>query len=459
MREFDLFVIGGGSGGVRAARVAAGHGAKVALAESHRLGGTCVIRGCVPKKLMVLASRFADEFAEAAGYGWQLDGPRFDWATLKANRDREIARLENVYGATLVAAGVEVLHDHASLLDASTVQLRGSGERVRASHVLVATGSRPSLGRPIPGIELACVSDDLFEWPRLPAHVVIQGGGYIAAEFACLLQRLGAQVTIVYRGRCILNGFDDDLRQRAQAQLCADGIEIVCEATVAVIERVAGAKRVTLSSERTIDCDEVMFAIGRVPQIDELGLERAGVVRDEHGAVVVDVYSRSNLAGVHAVGDVTNRVNLTPMAIREGQAYADTVFGGMPTAVDHSLVPTAVFTTPELGTVGLTEAAALATHPRLDIYRSEFRPLKATLSGHAHRVFMKLVVDRESGRVLGAHMLGPEAGEMAQLLGIALQVGARKADLDATLAVHPTLAEEWVTMRTPGVRHHHETGR
>ena len=453
MREFDLFVIGGGSGGVRAARIAAGHGAKVALAERDRLGGTCVIRGCVPKKLMVLASRFADEFEECAGFGWQIDAPRFDWPILKANRDREIARLEGVYDAGLANAGVTVLRDHATLVDADTVELRGSGERLRAGHILVATGSAPTLGRPIPGNELVSSSDHLFEWPRRPQRVVIQGGGYIAAEFACLLQRLGTQVTLVYRGRCILRGFDDELRQRAQAQMAADGIEIVTEATVTSVERVSGAKLVTLSSERTIACDEVMFATGRAPATTGLGLDAAGVHCDDHGAVIVDVYSRSNVASVYAVGDVTNRVNLTPVAIREGQAFADTVFGGKPVAVDHSLVPTAVFTTPEIGSVGLSESAALATHPRLDIYRTEFRPLKATLSGHPHRTFMKLIVDRDSDRVLGAHMLGLEAGEMAQLLGVALRMGARKADLDATLAVHPTAAEEWVTLRTPGTRH------
>jgi glutathione reductase (NADPH) len=454
MREFDLFVIGGGSGGVRAARIAAGHGAKVALAEAYRLGGTCVIRGCVPKKLMVLASRFADEFEEAAGFGWRLDAaPRLDWPALKARRDAEIARLESVYGSGLANAGVSVLKDHASFVDAHTLELRGSGERIRAAHVLVATGSTPNHGLVIPGAELAGTSGALFEWPRRPQRVVIQGGGYIAVEYACLLQRLGAQVTVVYRGTRVLNGFDDDLRERAQAAMVEDGIEVVCEAAVASIEHVSGAKLVSLTGDRTIACDEVLFAIGRVPFTAGLGLERAGVRCDEHGAVLVDVYSRSNVENVHAVGDVTNRVNLTPVAIREGHAFADTVFGGRPTAVDHALVPSAVFTTPELGTVGLTEAAALAMHPRLDVYRSEFRPLKATLSGHGHRTFMKLLVDRDTDKVLGAHTLGHEASEMAQLLGVALRMGARKADLDATLAVHPTAAEEWVTMRAPSVRH------
>ena len=453
MREFDLFVIGGGSGGVRAARVAAQHGARVALAESDRLGGTCVIRGCVPKKLMVLASRFAGEFDEAAGFGWSVGEPRFDWAALKANRDREIARLEQVYAAALANAGVTVLADLARFVDRGTIELRGSGERVRATHVLIATGSRPALGSTIPGGELAATSNDLFEWTRQPQRVVIQGGGYIAVEFACLLNGLGSQVTLVYRGTQILRGFDDDLRQRLQAQMAADGIEIVTGASVTSIETVGSAKLVSLSNERTISADEVLFAIGRVPNTAGLATEAAGVTLDAHGAVVVDVFSRSTVPDVHAVGDVTNRVNLTPVAIREGHAFADTVFGGRPTAVNHALVPSAVFATPELGTVGLSEQAALAMHPHLDVYCTEFRPLKATLSGHKHRVFMKLVVDRDNERVLGCHMLGPDAAEMAQLLAIPLGMKARKPDFDATLAVHPTAAEEWVTLRTPAQRH------
>jgi glutathione reductase (NADPH) len=452
MREFDLFVIGGGSGGVRAARVAAAHGARVALAECHRLGGTCVIRGCVPKKLMVLASRFAQEFEEAAGFGWHLDTPRFNWPTLKQRRDAEIARLEAVYGTALIEAGVTVLHDHARFVDGHTVQLRSSGETIRAGHILIATGGRPWLAR-LPGLEHVSTSNDLFEWPRQPQQVVIQGGGYIAVEFACLLQRLGSRVTLVYRGERILRGFDGELRDRLQVQMAEDGIEIVTGATVVSVEAVGGAKLVSLSNGRTITADEVLFATGRVPNTAGLDLQAAGVTCDAQGAVLVNVYSCSNVPSVHAVGDVTNRVNLTPVAIREGHAFADTVFGGKPTAVDHALVPTAVFTTPEIGTVGLTEEAALAVHPRLDVYRSDFRPMKATLSGHRHRVFMKLLVDPESDRVLGCHMMGPDAAEMAQLLAIPLRMKARKTDFDATLAVHPTAAEEWVTLRKPAVRH------
>lgn len=453
MREFDLFVVGGGSGGVRAARIAAGHGARVALAEHHRLGGTCVIRGCVPKKLMVLASRFAQEFEECAGYGWTVDGARFDWAALKANRDAEVARLEGVYRGALESAGVTVIDDHASFADPHTLSLARRGERVRAAHVLVATGAWPSMGADIPGLELAASSNELFEWERQPQRVLIQGGGYIAVEFACLLRRLGTQVTLVYRGERLLRGFDHDLRERLQSALAADGVEIVTGVTVEAIERRGDAKRVALSNGLRIECDEVLFATGRVPHTRSLGLERAGVACDAHGAIVVDVYSRTNVPHIHAVGDVTNRVNLTPVAIREGHAFADTVFGHRPTAVSHALVPSAVFSTPELASVGLSEEAALATHPRLDVYRTEFRPLKATLSHDRHRTFMKLVVDRDSDRVLGCHMLGPDAGETIQLLAIAVGMKARKSDFDTTLAVHPTAAEEWVTLRTPAVRH------
>ena len=457
MREVDLFVIGGGSGGVRAARIAAGHGARVALAEADRVGGTCVIRGCVPKKLMVYASRFVQEFDEAEAYGWQIGGdgdPRLHWPTLKLNRDREIARLEGVYEAGLAKAGVELLRDRAVLADPHTVRLQGSGETIRAKHILVATGAAPLMGPAIPGIELADSSDALFEWPRLPLNAAIQGGGYIAVEFACLLQRLGTQVTLVYRGERILRGFDEDLRQRLQAQMAADGIEIVTGASVEAIESVGSARLVTLSNGRTLSADEVLFALGRAPHTAGLGLEAAGVQLNARCAVKVDAYSRSSVPHIHAVGDVTDRVNLTPVAVREGHAFADTVFGGRPTAVDHHGVPSAVFSTPELGTVGLNEDEALALHPQLDAYIAEFRPLKATLSGHPHKVFMKLLVDRaDDERVLGAHMLGPDAGEMMQLLGVAMKMGARKADLDATLAVHPTAAEEWVTLRTPARRH------
>jgi glutathione reductase (NADPH) len=453
MSEFDLFVIGGGSGGVRAARGAAQYGARVALAEGYRVGGTCVIRGCVPKKLMVYASRFAQAFSEAAGYGWQADAPRFDWSALKVNRDREVARLESVYESNLAKSGVTVLHDNAHFVDPHTLQLSASGERVCAARVLIATGALPAMGRRIPGIELAHNSNDLFEWPALPRRVLIQGGGYIAVEFACLLNALGAEVTLVYRGEQVLRGFDHDLRSRLQAQMQADGIDVLTRCTVEAIAAAGNAPRVTLSDARVLDTDAVLFATGRVPNIAGLSLAEVGVEHDSLGAIKVDEYSQTSVPHIHAVGDVTNRINLTPAAIREGQAYADTVFGNQPTRIEPRLVPSAVFATPELGSVGLTEEQALLAHPRLDVYRAEFRPMKATLSGHSHMVFMKLLVARDDDRVLGCHMLGPEAGEMVQLLGVAMQAGASKAVFDATLAVHPTAAEEWVTMRTPTHRH------
>jgi glutathione reductase (NADPH) len=453
INNFDLFVIGGGSAGVRAARIAAQHGARVALAEGHRVGGTCVVRGCVPKKLMVYASRFAQEFDEAVGFGWRVDGRRFNWQELKVNRDREIARLVAVYERNLVEAGVTVLHDEAHFLDSHTVRLRGSGEHVRAAHMLIATGAVPAPGPRIPGIELAHDSNDLFEWPTLPRRALIQGGGYIAVEFACLLRGLGAHVTLVHRGEQILRGFDQDLRGRLQAQMQADGIDVVTGRTVEAIEDVGAHRRITLSDGRTVDADAVLLAIGRVPNIAQLGLAEIGVAHTAHGAIAVDAFSQTSVAHIHAVGDVTNRINLTPAAIREGQAYADTVFGNRPTRVEPRLVPSAVFATPELGCVGLTEEQALQAHPRLDVYSAEFRPMKATLSGHAHRVFMKLLVDRDDDRVLGCHMLGPDAAETVQLLGVAMQAGASKSDFDATLAVHPTASEEWVTMRAPTHRH------
>jgi glutathione reductase (NADPH) len=455
MREVDLFVIGAGSGGVRAARIAAGHGARVALAESHRVGGTCVIRGCVPKKLMVYASRFAQEFEEAAAYGWHLEGePHLDWPTLKTHRDREVARLERVYEAGLERAGVTLLRGRARLLDAHTLRVEPGGEEIRAEHILVATGATPVMGPAIPGHQMADNSNELFEWPRLPQRAVIQGGGYIAVEFACMLQRLGTQVTLVLRGEHILRGFDEDLRTRLHAQMQADGIEIVTGCSVSAIEAVGSARLVSLSNEQTLATDDVLFAIGRAPCTAGLDLQAAGVQLDARGAVVVDAYSRSSVPHIHAVGDVTDRILLTPVAVREGHAFADTVFGNRPTAVNHRNVPSAVFATPELGTVGLNEDEALRTRPELDVYIADFRPLKATLSGHPHRVFMKLLVDRaDEDRVLGCHMLGPDAAEMIQLLGVAIAMGARKADLDATLAVHPTAAEEWVTLRTPARQH------
>jgi glutathione reductase (NADPH) len=444
--DVDLFVIGGGSGGVRAARIAAEYGARVMVAEEYRLGGTCVIRGCVPKKLLVYASRFHGEFEDAAGYGWTVPHASFDWTTLIANKDREIARLEAAYGATLGKAGVKVLKTRAVIADPHTIQL-ANGERVRAGHILIATGGTPSFGNPIPGLEHAISSNEAFHLEELPRRIVIQGGGYIAVEFATIFAGLGSHVTLVYRGPMILRGFDDDVRQHLRVELEQRGIRVVCERTITAIEHAGGHYSVHISDGNHVPADQVMFATGRVPNVTKMGLAEAGVARAKNGGIAVDEYSRSSAPSIYAVGDVTNRINLTPVAIREGHAFADSVFGGKPTKVDHTNVPTAVFSEPEVGVVGLTEAEARARLPRTDIYKAMFRPMKATLSGRATSILMKLVVDGLTDRVVGCHVVGEGAAEMAQLAGIAVKMGATKADFDATMALHPTAAEELVTMR------------
>jgi glutathione reductase (NADPH) len=450
----DLFVIGGGSGGVRAARIAAGYGARVMLAEEFRMGGTCVIRGCVPKKLLVYASRFHDHFEDAAGFGWTVPAPSFDWPTLVAAKEREITRLEGVYTATQNKAGVTVVKSRAVLDDAHTVRL-ADGQRVQARHILIATGGRPNMPS-IPGIEHAITSNEAFDLPRLPRHIVIAGGGYVALEFAGIFAGLGAEVTVIYRGDAVLRGFDADLRDGLQAAYVARGIRFLFNDVFTAIEPgKAGEGRLvglTRGGERLV-ADEIMFAIGRSPNTEGLGLEAAGIKLAPNGAVLVDAQSRTSVPHIYAVGDVTDRVALTPVAIREGHAFADTFFGNTPWTVDHSLIPTAVFTTPELGTVGLSEEDARARVEIVDIYRASFRPMKATISGSEERMLMKIVVDGETDRVLGVHVLGEGAGEMAQLLGITLQMGATKAQFDATMAVHPTAAEELVTMRTRSARH------
>ncbi len=458
MNTFDLVVIGGGSGGVRAARIAANHGARVALVEAYRLGGTCVIRGCVPKKLMVYASRFAQEFEEAAGYGWAVGPARFDWATLKTRRDAEVTRLEGLYRGNLERAGVVLFEGHAQLLDSHTVQVSGAPGKpalqLAARRVLLATGAQPSPGPAIEGHDLAIDSNGFFDLPALPRRVVVQGAGYIALELACVLQRLGAEVSVVVRGPHILRGFDHELRNHLAAEIAASGVQFIHHHHVSAIHRASsGALQVQLNGGQQLETDCVLRALGRTPNTHGLGLQAAGVERDGNGAIKVDAHSQTSVPHIHAVGDVTNRVNLTPMAIREGHAYADAVFGHKPTAVDHTLVPTAVFTTPEAGTVGLTEEQALQQHPRLDVYRALFRPMKATLSGHSGKMLLKLLVDRDTDRVLGFHGVGPDTGEMAQLMGVVLRLGATKTAMDATLAVHPTAAEELVTMRTPAVQH------
>ena len=443
----DLFVIGAGSGGVRAARIAARHGARVMVAEEYRVGGTCVIRGCVPKKLLVYASRFADEFEDAAGYGWTVPKPSFDWATLIANKDREIARLESAYVGALERAGVSIVRSRAILEDPHTVFLQAIGERVRARHILIATGAAPHMGPPIAGIGHVISSNQAFHLEALPNRVLVQGGGYIAVEFAAIFNGLGAEVTLVYRGENILRGFDDDLRAHLRAEMERRGIRIVTGQTVTCVAQTRGSFLAALSGGEEVAVDKVMFATGRHPNVEGFGLEAAGVRLAPNGGIEVDAYSQTRVPHIYAVGDVTNRINLTPVAIREGHAFADTVFGNKPTRVDHADVPTAVFSEPEVGTIGLTEAQARAHLAKVDIYKTMFRPMKATLSGRDTRVFMKLVVDGTSDRVVGCHIAGADAGEMIQLIGIAVKMKATKADFDAVMAVHPTASEELVTLR------------
>jgi glutathione reductase (NADPH) len=448
--DVDLFVIGAGSGGVRAARVAANYGARVMIAEEYRVGGTCVIRGCVPKKLLVYASRFSGEFEDAAGYGWTVPEPTFHWPTLIANKDREIARLEAAYISTLERFNVALVKTHAVLEDAHTVRL-ATGARVRAETILISTGAWPHLGPKIPGLEHAISSNEAFHLPELPRRIVIQGGGYIAVEFACIFAGLGSEVTLVYRGENILRGFDDDVREHLRSEMRGRGITVTCGHTVTAIEK-AGDEFVTrLSDKSTVNSDKVMFAIGRRPNVMGIGIEPLNVRIHEHGGIEVDEFSRTTVANIYAVGDVTNRVNLTPVAIREGHAFADTVFGGKPTPVDHSNVPTAVFSEPEVGVIGLTETQARERLAQVDVYKTTFRPMKATLSGRNTRSFMKLLVDAATDRVVGCHIVGPDAGELIQIVGIAVKMGATKADFDATMAVHPTAAEELVTMREKAV--------
>jgi len=444
--DVDLFVIGAGSGGVRAARIASGYGARVMIAEEYRVGGTCVIRGCVPKKLLVYASRFSEEFEDAAGYGWTVPEPTFHWPTLISNVQREVTRLEAAYTATLERYQVALVKSRAVLEDAHTVRL-ASGERVHTETILIATGAWPHYGPKIPGIEHAMSSNEAFQLKYLPKRIVVQGGGYIAVEFACIFAGLGSEVTLVYRGENILRGFDDDIREHLRKEMRSRGITVTCGHTVAAIERSGDEFMTRLSDDSAITADKVMFAIGRRPNVMGLGIEKLNVRIHEHGGIDVDEYSRTSVPNIYAVGDVTNRVNLTPVAIREGHAFADTIYGGKPTPVDHSNVPTAVFSEPELGVIGLTETQARERLDRVDIYKSSFRPMKTTLSGRDTRMLMKLVVDGVTDRVVGCHIAGPYAGELIQVIGVAVKMGATKADFDATMAVHPTAAEELVTMR------------
>ncbi len=447
--DYDLFTIGAGSGGVRASRMASQFGAKVAIAEEYRVGGTCVIRGCVPKKLFVYASHVHEEIEDAAGYGWTVEGAKFDWKTLLANKDKEIDRLNSIYIRNLGNAGVEIIEDRAVIKDRHTIHLVNQNRDVTAKYILVATGATPNVHEGLPGLEHAITSNEAFHLEELPKRIIVAGGGYIAVEFAGIFNGLGVETTLLYRGERILRGFDNDLRVSLHKEMEKRGIRIICGKVFERIDKTGDHLTATLSDGSLMDTDAVMFAIGRKPNTDGLGLENAGVEMLKSGSIQVDKHSRTNVDNIYAVGDVTNRANLTPVAIREGAAFAETVFNDNPMAVDHSCIPTAVFSTPEIGTVGLSEESAREQFAAVDVYKSTFRAMKHTLSGRDEQTMMKIVVDRASDRVLGVHMIGPGSGELVQAVGIAVTMGATKAQFDATIAVHPTAAEELVTMKTP----------
>ena len=379
--DYDLFVIGGGSGGVRAARIAAGHGAKVELAEEYRMGGTCVIRGCVPKKLLVYASRFSGEFEEARGFGWSVEGAQFDWPTLIANKDKEISRLEGLYKQGLDSAGVDVFETRAVLTGPHSLSLQADGKSVSAKHILIATGGQPNVDTRIPGIEHVITSNEAFHLPEFPKRIVIAGGGYIAIEFAGIFAGLGAETTLIYRGEKILRGFDEDMRDGVTEAYRGDGITVITGQVFTKIEKTSGSVVGTLTDGSTLEADQIMFAIGRSPNTAGLGLEDAGVATNDGGAVIVDGNSKTNVEHIYAVGDVTDRVQLTPVAIREGHSFADRLFGDRAWNTDYEMIPTAVFSTPEIGTVGFTEAEARERFGDVDIYKSTFRPMKSTLGG------------------------------------------------------------------------------
>jgi glutathione reductase (NADPH) len=451
--DYDLFVIGGGSGGVRAARVAAGLGKRVAIAEEYRFGGTCVIRGCVPKKLLVYASQFSEQFEDAAGYGWNVGETSFDWPTLIASKDREIARLENIYRSGVEKAGGTAFQSRAELVDRHTIRLVSEGRTVTAETILIATGGRPSPHEALPGHELTITSNEAFHLNELPKAIVIAGGGYIAVEFANIFHGLGVDTTLIYRGAEILSRFDMDLRRGLHEAMERKGIKILCHDVFAGIETCGDGRLLARTAKgREIVADQVMLALGRTPNTENLGLENAGVALGPVGDIVVDDFSRTNVDNIYALGDVTNRLQLTPVAIHEAMCFVETVFRNNPTKPDLDDVPTAVFSQPEIGTVGLSEEAAAKKLGDLDVYRAAFRPMRNILPGREERMIMKLVVEASTGIVVGAHILGPDAGEMAQLLGVAIKGKLTKDVFDRTMAVHPTAAEELVTMYQPSYR-------
>ncbi|MBD8552939.1 glutathione-disulfide reductase [Rhizobium sp. CFBP 8762] len=451
--DYDLFVIGGGSGGVRSARLAASLGKRVGIAEESRYGGTCVIRGCVPKKLYVYASQFAEHFEDAAGFGWTVGERQFDWSKLVAAKDAEITRLEGLYRKGLANAGANILNTRAELVGPNSIKLLATGETVTAERILIAVGGRPSAHGSLPGHELCIYSDDAFDLKELPQSILIAGGGYIAVEFANIFHGLGVETTLIYRGKEILSRFDNDMRQGLHAAMVAKGIHILCEDIIMSVEKTDdGQRRAMTKAGETLVVDQVFLALGREPNTASLGLEAAGVVTNDRGAVLVDAYSRTNVPGIFALGDVTDRVQLTPVAIHEAVCFIETEFKGNPVSPDFDLIATAVFSQPEIGTVGLTQDQAAEKFEDLEVYRAEFRPMKATLSGRNEKTIMKLIVNAADRKVVGAHVLGHDAGEMAQILGVVLKAGCTKDDFDRTMAVHPTAAEELVTMYSPSYR-------
>jgi glutathione reductase (NADPH) len=450
--DYDLFVIGGGSGGVRSARVAAALGKKVAIAEEFRYGGTCVIRGCVPKKLFVYASQYHEHFEDSAGFGWTVGETSFDWKKLIAAKDAEITRLEGLYKKGLANANAEILDTRAELVDAHTVRLVAFGKTVTAKTIVIATGGTPNHHGALPGRDLCITSNEAFNLEELPRSIVIVGGGYIAVEFANIFHGLGVETTLVYRGAEILSRFDHDLRHGLHEAMTAKGIRILCHDMLKSVAKGDDGLKVETLNNGVLDADVVMLAIGRLPNSHGLGLEGAGVKTNEHGAIMVDDYSRTSVDNIYALGDVTDRVQLTPVAIHEAMCFIETEYKNNPTKPDHETIATAVFSQPEIGTVGLTEEDAGKRYSDVEVYRAQFRPMKATLSGRTEKMIMKLIVDAASRKVVGAHILGHDAGEMAQLLGITLKAGCTKDDFDRTMAVHPTAAEELVTMYAPSYR-------
>lgn len=446
--DFDLFVIGGGSGGVRAARVTAALGHRVGLAEGSRMGGTCVIRGCVPKKLYVYASRFPEDFEVAPSFGWTVGHSRFDWPTLVANKEKEISRLEGLYQKAVEGPGGTVFHDFAAFEDPHTIRL-ASGRTVTADKILIATGGRPARDLfGAGGVEHCCTSDEAFDWPELPKRLIVAGGGYIAVEFAHIFHALGVDTTLVIRKPKVLRGFDEDIRDGLMASMERRGLKVLPECMFTAVEKHGDEIIAKATTGERLVADKLLLAWGRVPNTQGLGLDKVGVATGKNGRIEVDTFSRTSIENIFAIGDVTDRLQLTPVAIHEAMCFVKTAFQNEPTHPDHALVPTAVFTTPEIGTVGMSEEKALEHGHSIDVYKSTFRPMRFVMSGGGDRMLLKLIVDQTTGKVLGCHIFGPEASEIVQIVAVAMKMGATKKDFDATIALHPSIAEELVTMRT-----------